>query len=259
MSKGVKAVPTISERVEAESGWFHRMDLGNGVVTPGWSDPVADKLPYFGLPADLSGKRVLDVGCAEGFFSFEAERRGAAEVVAVDYNPACIKRFRICSEALDSTVAPPLHMGVYDLDPMKIGTFDLVMFFGLLYHLKHPVIGVSKVAAVTSGTLLMASYTMEMRGRADVPLAKYNADGIMSGPKESPVHDRTVSWEPNASCMHDLLVHVGMVDIERLDGPKPTIKEDLLRRFGPKKYSIWNSSAQFRAKSGHQSLGEAPR
>ena len=52
-----------------------------GIVTPGWSDPKVDKLPHFGLPASMTGMRVLDIGNAEGFFSFEAERRGAAEVV----------------------------------------------------------------------------------------------------------------------------------------------------------------------------------
>ena len=105
---------TVSERIAAEPYWFLRMDLGNGIVTPGWSDPAREKLPYFGLPENMSGFRVLDVGCAEGFFSFEAERRGAAEVVSVDFDPECIKRFGICSDALGSSILPQV-MSVYDL------------------------------------------------------------------------------------------------------------------------------------------------
>src|SRR5580700_5307011 len=161
---------TVNERVAAEPYWFLRMDLGNGIVTPGWSDPAREKLPYFGLPEDMSGLRVLDVACAEGFFSFEAERRGAAEVVSVDFDPECIKRFGICSDALGSSIRPHV-MSVYDLDPQELGTFDLVMFFGLLYHLPNPLLGVEKVAAMTSGTLLVQSRTLEIESLADVPLA----------------------------------------------------------------------------------------
>ena len=68
----------VRSQVESEPYWFHRIELPNGVVTPGWSNPTVDKLPYFGLPDDMTGMRVLDIGHAEGFFCFEAERRGAA-------------------------------------------------------------------------------------------------------------------------------------------------------------------------------------
>src|SRR5579872_4504284 len=85
----------VQAQIASERYWFHKIELAPGIVTPGWSDPKADKLPYYGLPADLTGKRVLDVGCAEGFFSYEAERRGAKEVVAVDAYPESIRRFNI--------------------------------------------------------------------------------------------------------------------------------------------------------------------
>ena len=65
---------TLKERVEAEPYWFQQIDLGDGVVTPGWSNAARDKLPYFGLPDDMTGLRVLDVGCAEG--SFHLRRSG---------------------------------------------------------------------------------------------------------------------------------------------------------------------------------------
>jgi hypothetical protein len=68
--------------IKKEDYWFHKIELGPDLVTPGWDDPKNGKLPYFGLPARMEGMRVLDVGCCEGLFSFEAERRGAKEVIA---------------------------------------------------------------------------------------------------------------------------------------------------------------------------------
>ena len=109
-----QTVATLRERVEAEPYWFHQIDLGDGVVTPGWSDPARDKLPYFRLPDDMTGLRVLDVGCAEGYFSFEAERRGASEVVALDFDSECIKRFQLCAEALGSKVTRPQVHSIYE-------------------------------------------------------------------------------------------------------------------------------------------------
>jgi tRNA (mo5U34)-methyltransferase len=250
-------VGALKERVEAEPYWFHQIDLGDGVVTPGWSNPARDKLPLFGLPDDMTGMRVLDVGCAEGFFSFEAERRGAAEVVSLDFDAECIKRFRLCAEALDSRVTHPEVHGVYELDPNVMGTFDLVMFFGLLYHLRHPLLGIEKVAAMTSGQLLLQSWALETSRLSDQPLARFQAHGLMSGPKENRIHDPTVYWEPNAACMRDMLEHVGLVDIEQLPGLGTTTRERLVRRLRPRTYSTWNGSAQFRAHAATQAPGRA--
>ena len=120
----------------------------------------------------------------KGFFSFEAERRGASEVISLDFDSECIKRFKICAEALGSEVTHPQVYSVYELDPSVMGTFDLVMFFGLLYHLEHPLLGIEKVAAMTSGTLLIQSWTLETTALADQPLARFQVHGLMSGPKD---------------------------------------------------------------------------
>ena len=81
--------PGRRERLAADVAairWFHTIDLGDGIVTPG-QDESARKLGWLHLPHSLQGKSVLDVGARDGFFSFEAERRGATRLVAVD--PAC--------------------------------------------------------------------------------------------------------------------------------------------------------------------------
>ena len=98
------------------------MELPGGLVTPGWSDPRIDKLPYFGLPDDMTGMRVLDIGHAEGFFSFEAERRGAAEVVALDRSHDHARKFHICRTALGSQVRSQIA-SVYDISLERFGTF----------------------------------------------------------------------------------------------------------------------------------------
>src|ERR1051326_1573020 len=64
--------------------WWHRIDLGNGIITPG-RDQTQDRLPGLGIPEDLRGLSVLDIGAWDGFFSFEAERRGAKRVLATDH------------------------------------------------------------------------------------------------------------------------------------------------------------------------------
>jgi tRNA (mo5U34)-methyltransferase len=94
----------IRSRVQSHPYWFHKIELGPDLITPGWDDPKVRKLPYFGLPADMRGMRVLDIGCREGFLSFKAQRRGATEVVAIDGMPSSIERFHICKEAVGSRV-----------------------------------------------------------------------------------------------------------------------------------------------------------
>ncbi len=249
---------SIRERVEAEPYWFLRMDLGDGVITPGWSDPAKEKLPFFGLPDDMTGLRVLDIGCAEGFFSFEAQRRGASEVVSLDFDAECVKRFAICAEALGLPIRARV-MSVYDLDPSELGTFDLVFFFGLLYHLPDPLLALRKVAAVTSGTLLIQSWSMEVAGKNQgVPLARFYPQGLISGPKAAPIFDPTIYWQPNAACMAALLEHVGFTEITRMPVPSESIRPRLVRRFRSRKYAIRNTTTQFRARVAEPSPGRSP-
>src|SRR6266404_3163375 len=109
---------TLSEwlrsQIDNEAYWFHRIELAPNLITPGWSDPKAYKLPHYGLPEDMTDMRVLDLGCAEGFFSFEAERRGAREVIAIDAFPDSVRRFNVCRNALGSS-ATAFLCNVYDL------------------------------------------------------------------------------------------------------------------------------------------------
>jgi tRNA (mo5U34)-methyltransferase len=211
-------VEWLERQIAAETYWFHRIALPGGVVTPGWSDPRTEKLPYFGLPENLTGLRVLDIGHAEGFFSFEAERRGAHEVIAIDNYPPMVRKFHICRMALNSRVQS-LQTSVYDLHPATFGTFDLVLFYGVLYHLKHPLLALEKIHAVCSGTLLMQ--TAMCSNASDTPTAEFHPFGIDSGPPEDPHRDPTCFWFPNRACCIAMLAHAGYRRIEQLAPESP--------------------------------------
>jgi len=204
--------------VEAEPYWFQRIELAPDLVTPGWSDPRVDKLPYFGLPEDLSGMRVLDIGCAEGFFSFEAERRGAHEVVAVDSFPDSIRRFNIARSALGSRATAYLA-NVYELNPKTFGTFDVVLFYGVFYHLRHPQLALEKILSVCTGRMLFQTVVYAEPAAVDLPVAKFHSHGLMSGPEEDQ-WDPTVFWLFTPRCCIDMLEAVGFVDIE-VQTPSP--------------------------------------
>jgi tRNA (mo5U34)-methyltransferase len=205
----------LKTEVAKEPYWFHRIELASNLTTPGWSDAKTEKLPHFGLPDDMTGMRVLDIGCCEGFFSFEAERRGAREIVAIDSDPFVMKRFGLCRTALNSR-ATGFLTSVYDLNVRAFGTFDVVMFFGVLYHLRNPILALEKIFSVCSGTLLLQSHGFEDPAVGEQAMAQFHPFGIKSGPPENPSWDTTVFWIPNSACIRDMLAHVGFDNIEKL-------------------------------------------
>jgi tRNA (mo5U34)-methyltransferase len=150
--------------------WYHTQELAPGLVTPGMFDlrPYVDR---YGIPADLSGKRVLDVGTFEGFWAFELERRGA-EVTALDVDatqdldwpprlrPATNERrgegFELARAALGSSVRR-VGMSIYDADPAQLGgTFDLVFCGSVLIHLRDPMLALERMAALSHDRLILA-------------------------------------------------------------------------------------------------------
>jgi tRNA (mo5U34)-methyltransferase len=163
----------LAREVEALD-WYHTLELGSGVLTPGWLDTrgIAGAV----LPESLEGKRCLDVGTFNGFWAFEMERRGAAEVVAMDVpDPhdwdwpghsteetlqAFARRkagdtgFEIAHDALGSSVEW-LPLSVYDLDPERHGSFDFVYLGSLLMHLRDPVGALMRVRGVCRDALLV--------------------------------------------------------------------------------------------------------
>jgi tRNA (mo5U34)-methyltransferase len=169
------SVAELQARVDAHPFWYHTIDVVPGVVTPGWFDlrPVLDVMPW----PDVRGKRCLDIGTYDGFLAFELERRGAAEVVAIDIedhvlwdwpadNPPVPENlqpgmsgppkgsgFRLVADIKGSKVDwRPLS--IYDLDPDEIGTFDVITLGTLLLHLREPIRALEAVRRVCRGVLL---------------------------------------------------------------------------------------------------------
>ncbi len=142
---------------------YHSIELPDGSVLPGLQsiEHMRWRLDLFGLPQDLRGKRVLDVGAWDGWFSFECERRGA-QVVAVDCLP--LDTFLEAKELIGSKVEY-LTLDVNELSAKRLGTFDVVLFFGVLYHLRHPLLGLEKAVELSTDLTLVESYVIEREQR----------------------------------------------------------------------------------------------
>jgi tRNA (mo5U34)-methyltransferase len=145
---------------------YHSIELPDGSVLPGLQsvEHLRRRLGLFGLPNlpnDLRGKRVLDIGAWDGWFSFECERRGA-DVVAVDC--VALNTFLEARELLNSRVEY-LTLDVSELSAAKLGRFDIVLFFGVLYHLRHPLLGLEKVVELSTDLALIESYVITSEAR----------------------------------------------------------------------------------------------
>ncbi len=143
----------------ARSTPYHSLELRDGTVLPGLipADALRARLDQFPLPQDLTGKRVLDVGAASGWNSFECERRGA-EVVAID----CVEydELRAVKRLRESKVEYAI-VDMEELTPERFGLFDYVLFFGVLYHLRHPLLGLENVCSVTRGVAFVESFVVD--------------------------------------------------------------------------------------------------
>lgn len=191
--------------------WYHRVEVRPGVVTPGVNDTMT-VLAHLGLPADCRGLRALDLGTRDGFFAFELARRGA-DVVAVDYMPQHHTGFGVLGELLGVDV-PYRQENIYNLDPERDGTFDIVLFLGLLYHLTDPMRALGLVRRLCRGTLYLETQVLEnavLMGDgslaalaavapavADVPLMQFYPGRALN-------NDPTNYWVPNMACLRGML------------------------------------------------------
>ena len=153
----------IRRRIAEQGRWWHEIELAPGIVTPG-DDSNREKLPVLeeiGLPSRLDGVRALDIGCSDGYFSFELENRGA-EVVAMDFVDASSTGFSTAGEILGSHVEYRIE-NVYNLNPRDHGTFDLVFFLGVLYHLRQPLAALDSIRSIMreGGELYVATFLID--------------------------------------------------------------------------------------------------
>ncbi|MGE3476956.1 MAG: DUF1698 domain-containing protein [Rhodospirillaceae bacterium] len=214
----------VRARVASVPYWYHKIDLGGGVVTPGWA-PI--KAEAYGVPKSLIGHRVLDIGAWDGYWTFEALRRGATEVIAIDdfsddLGAEKVARpkwetFDIARDALGWTDAEASRreMSVYDVNPSLLGTFDTVFFFGTLYHLRHPLLALDKIASVCTGTLYVETaicdgyspYVGTEDGHADRMVMEFY-------PTVELGNNATNWWAPTLHCLGHMVKAAGFDDVQ---------------------------------------------
>src|SRR5271167_5075804 len=170
-------------------GWYHSLELPDGRVIPGLLtvEQLKTRISRYPIPEDLRGKRVLDIGAWDGWFSFELERRGA-EVMAIDTwdNPRFHEMHRLLNSRVDYR-----QMDVYDLAPERVGRFDIVLFMGVLYHLKHPLLALERVCAVTTEMAAVDSFVLR---EEHWPGAKLDRRPIMEFYETNEFGGQTDNW-----------------------------------------------------------------
>lgn len=214
-------------REVAQVDWWHCINLGNGIVTPGRGGSE-DRISPVRMPADLSGKTVLDIGTWDGMFSFEAERRGAERIVAVDrmQHPG----FPVAKKALQSKVEF-VQMDLMEMTPERIGTFDLVIFMGVIYHLPNPVEGLRRAAEVTKEMMILE--TDSALNWTSIPAAEFR------GSREGLTSAAPNWWIPNVACLRGMIDAVGFSRCEMVYGPPPppkSLPRKLLGKVAPRSF-----------------------
>ena len=205
----------VAELVASVDPWYHRIEVAPGVVTPGVNDSQL-VLRALELPDDLTGLRVLDIGTRDGFFAFECERRGA-EVTAVDYMPPEETGFLVARELLGSEVEF-VQENVYELSEERYGGFDLVLFLGVIYHLRDPMLALDRIWDVCRGRLIVETQVIdeallmpsgEFRRLAEIDPALEGTPLMQFYPGDSLNDDPTCVWAPNEACLRSMLEEVG--------------------------------------------------
>jgi tRNA (mo5U34)-methyltransferase len=172
-------------------GWYHTIELPDGGVIEGLQtlDQQRQRLRQFPIPEDLRGKRVLDVGAWDGWFSFEMERRGA-EVLAVDSakNTRLLEARQLLGSRIGYQIAD-----ICQLTAKDVGTFDIVLFFGVLYHLKHPLLALENVCGMCREMACIESFVTDTDPRSN-PVMEFYETNELRGQADNWVG-------PNLSCL----------------------------------------------------------
>jgi len=227
--------------------WYHSIDLGHGIVTPG--NPPDERMPAAGLP-ELRGRTVLDIGAWDGYWSFLAERRQASRVVAMDhyawsvdfaarlsYWERCEAEGRVPDHRLDFTEfwrpeampgragfdlarrvlgssVEPVHADFMTADPEQLGRFDVVLFLGVLYHVREPLSALERVCRLTSEVAVIETEAIAVLGMPEARLIEFHDSGGLRG-------DYTNWFVPTEAALHALCKAAGFERVVTRIGPPP--------------------------------------
>ena len=221
--------PVLNGETIADIDWYHTIDLGGGVVTPGFVDH-RDQVGLYGLPDSLVGKRCLDVATYDGFWALEMEKRGAAEVVGIDVfslndcdfptnfrdeyltarDPAIKgKGFAYAKRALHSRIKRRV-LSVYELSPEKLGTFDFIFMGDLLLHLREPLRALEAVWSVCRGDIIVANTYSKQLEEGDVPNSMRMLLGLDN-------YSGCLWWDMTASVLEVMLQVARFEDVRKIN------------------------------------------
>jgi tRNA (mo5U34)-methyltransferase len=221
---------TREERIAALGPWFHNIRLGDIQTAP---DHFLGDYPEFKfrrfehiLPKDLTGKTVLDIGCNAGFYSFEMKRRGAARVLGIDEDERYLEQARFVADELGMRDCEFRRLNTYDVGALG-ERFDLVIFMGVLYHLRHPLLALDLIREHVAGDMLL--FQTIQRGSKELimvpedhPFHKpgtFDEPPIFDDPAYPRMHfiersyagDWTNWWAPNRACAEAMLRAAGFM------------------------------------------------
>lgn len=222
--KTIASVPHrdwIKRRIEELGPWFHNLELGGVMTAPDHAlgDYPRVKWQRFAhaIPRDLSGKSVLDIGCNAGFHAIEMKRRGAARVLGIDWDERYLAQARFAASVLDVDIELR-RMSVYELADLR-ERFDLVLFMGVLYHLRYPLYALDLLRAHVVGETLVFQSMQRGSERVDAiaddyPFQEVDVFGQPGYPTMFFVErcyagDPTNWWIPNRACVEAMLRSAG--------------------------------------------------
>jgi tRNA (mo5U34)-methyltransferase len=247
----------LKQRIEALGPWFHNINLGGIWTAPEHflGDYPNVKFQRFApdLPEDLSGKSVLDIGCNAGFYSMEMKRRGAERVLGIDSDDRYLAQARLAGEALGLDNIEFRNLSVYDVGALG-ETFDIVIFMGVLYHLRHPLLALDLIREHVAADMMI--FQSMQRGSPHVlPLEEdyeFEEEALFfeSGfPKlhfieREYAHDWTNWWVPNRACAEAMLRSAGFRIESRAED------EVYICRRAEAPYAQWGAGAVYPAKGG---------
>lgn len=220
--------PSLADEIAALGPWFHNLHLPDGTQTA--PDHFLGDFPSFKweqiqghLPEELSGWTALDIGCNAGFYSFELARRGAL-VTGIDHDPRYLRQAQWAARqfGLEDRVRFR-RMQVYDL-AAEDRKYDLVLFMGVLYHLRYPLLGLDIVARRVGRRMIFQTLTMPgeevYEPPADLPIDARSAMEDPGWPKMAFIEHRLANdptnwWAPNHAAVEAMLRSAGLDVVER--------------------------------------------
>lgn len=213
----------LQQRIEELGPWFHNIQLGGVETAPQHflGDYPEVKFRNFrsALPHDLRGMSVLDIGCNGGFYSFEMKRRGATRVLGIDTDDRYLRQARFAAEVTGLDVSFE-RMAVWEVGALQ-EKFDLVIFMGVVYHLRHPLLALDLIHEHVAKDMLL--FQSMQRGSSDITSIAEDYPFNAPAPFDEPgypklhfverrySHDETNWWVPNRACVEAILRSSGFI------------------------------------------------